>query len=209
METKGMPKGLEALPEHIRDKAADQFKPRTDTVKNYLTAYASRTDTTDGTMIMNFDAMTIYHLNPGNKTYTKFDVMSQGEDGGMGQAFIQGMTKDVQISSTDETKEISGYKCKKYIMKLMGEESEYWLSKDVEGYDEFREMTEKMKKMFEKSPMLGQTNMVGIISKLDGFPIMIVMNMMGMKTVTTLKKVEKKSLSKDLFKVPEGYKLQK
>jgi hypothetical protein len=32
--------------------------------------------------------------------------------------------------------------------------------------------------------------------------------MMGMKTTTTLKKIDKKSLSKNLFKVPGGYKLK-
>jgi hypothetical protein len=42
----------------------------------------------------------------------------------------------------------------------------------------------------------------------EGFPVRTVSNVMGMKSTTTLKKIEKKSLSKDLFKVPDGYTLQ-
>jgi hypothetical protein len=40
-----------------------------------------------------------------------------------------------------------------------------------------------------------------------GFPVKTVNNMMGMTVTTTLKKIEKRLLSKELFKVPAGYKL--
>jgi hypothetical protein len=50
-------------------------------------------------------------------------------------------------------------------------------------------------------------NMGGMSGK-EGFPVQTVSNVMGMKTITTLKKIEKKSLSKTLFKVPGGYKLK-
>jgi hypothetical protein len=50
-------------------------------------------------------------------------------------------------------------------------------------------------------------NMGGMSGK-EGFPVKTVSNVMGMKTTTTLKKIEKKSLSKNLFKVPGGYKLK-
>jgi hypothetical protein len=44
-------------------------------------------------------------------------------------------------------------------------------------------------------------NIVGFSGK-HGFPVKTVNNMMGMTVTTTLQKIEKKSLSKDLFKVP-------
>jgi hypothetical protein len=42
----------------------------------------------------------------------------------------------------------------------------------------------------------------------EGFPVKTESNVMGMKTTTTLKKIEKKSLSKNVFKVPGGYKIK-
>ena len=48
---------------------------------------------------------------------------------------------------------------------------------------------------------------LGIQAK-EGFPVNTVNKVMGMTTTSTLKKIEKRSLSKDLFKVPGGYKLR-
>ena len=46
------------------------------------------------------------------------------------------------------------------------------------------------------------------MSSEEGFPLRTLSNAMGMKSTTILKKIEKKSLSKDPFKVPGGYKLK-
>jgi len=48
--------------------------------------------------------------------------------------------------------------------------------------------------------------MSGISGK-EGFPVRTVTDMMGVKSTTTLKTIQKKSLNKNLFKIPEGYKL--
>jgi hypothetical protein len=195
----GMPEGLpKDLPEQVRDQMSEQFKAKTETTKNYLTSYASRTETGDMIIIMEFDTMTIYQLDPRAKTYTKLNIMAE-----IGQ-MAEEMMKDMKVTPTNETKEIAGYKCIKYNVAVMDMKSEHWLSKDVKGYKEFKAINEKI---FKKNPKLRQMNMGGMSGK-EGFPVQTLSNVMGMKTITTLKKIEKKSLSKTLFKVPGGYKLK-
>jgi len=202
VKTGGEPKGLpENLPKELRDQMLAQFKSETDTQKHYLTPYASRTETKQGITIMDFESMTLYQLNPKNKTYTKINMTSMMK-GQMGE-MAKKMAEDSKTTRTNETKKIAGYRCRKYIITIMGSESEYWLSKDVKGYKEFEAINEKMLK---KHPELKQMQMAGITGE-DGFPVETVTNMMGMKTITLLEKIERKSLSKELFKIPAGYKL--
>ncbi len=105
----GMPEGLpKNLPKQVLDQMSEQFKAKTETTKNYLTSYASRTETGDMIIIMEFDTMTIYQLDPRAKTYTKLNIMAE-----IGQ-MAEEMMKDMKVTPINETKEIAGYKCKKY-----------------------------------------------------------------------------------------------
>ena len=202
VKTGGMPEGLpENLPKEARDQMLAQFKGEADTQKHYLTPYASRTDTKQGITIMDFESMTMYQLNPMNKTYTKIDMKSMME-GQMGE-MARKMAEDSKVTRTDDTKKIAGYRCRKYIVIIMGSKNEYWMSKDVEGYREFEALNEKM---LQKHPEFKQMQMGGFTGK-EGFPVETVTNMMGIKTTTALEKIEEKSLSKGLFMVPAGYKL--
>ena len=202
VKTGGAPKGLpENLPKEVRDQMLVQFKGEADTQKHYLTPYASRTETKQGITIMDFESMTMYQLNPKNKTYTKIDMTSMMK-GQMGE-IAKKMAEDSKVTRTNETKKIAGYRCRKYIVTIMGAESEYWMSKEVGGYREFEALNEKMLK---KHPEFKQMQMGGFTGK-EGFPVETVGNMMGMKTTTALEKIEEKSLSKGLFKIPAGYKL--
>jgi hypothetical protein len=203
VSTSGVPAGLEGLPPQARSALVDQFKPETKTVKYYLTSHASRTDlSNDIIMITEFDTMTMYQLNVGDKTYTKTDMLS-----GMEQDMPQDMM-EIRVTPTSETKKISGYKCTKYNVTMMREKSEYWLSKDVTGYKEFKAITAKCEKKLQKDPMLWKTSVMGMASQLEGFPVKTVTNVMGITTTTTLQRIEKKSLPNDLFQVPKEYKLQ-
>ena len=194
----GMPEGFpEDLPKQVRDQMLAQFKPKTETTKHYLTSYASRTETGEMIIIMNFRNMIVYQINPSDKTYRKMNMMSE-----MGR-MAEGMAEGRQVRASNETKKIAGYTCRKYIVTMMGFENEHWLSKDVKGYAEYKAMTEKM---YESNPRLKQMQM-GDTSEMQGFPVKTVSNVMGITTTTTLKKIEKKTLSKDLFEVPRGYKL--
>ncbi len=200
--TKGVPTGM---PKNLPKQVLDQFN-KTETVKNYLTSNASRTDTSDGIMIMDLDTMTMYQLNTTDKTYTKVNMMSL-MDNEMARGLMKGITQDMKITPANETKKIAGYGCKKYNVTMMGSTSEYWLSKDVEGYKEFRVLGKKMEKMVENNPGLKQMSAASMAGNLDGFPVQTVINVMGMTTTTTLKSIVEKALSKDLFMMPNDYKL--
>jgi len=183
--------------------------------KYYYTLEASRMESGDSVTIMDFQKGTMYVLNPKDKTYQ--EMIPQEASGDMDkeeQAFMkkmmEGMMESVEITPTNETRRISGYKCRKYNMTMMGVNNEYWLSKEVKGYEEFKKISEQMAKGFEKNPMLKQTNITGMMNKLDGFPVKTVNRMPGGGTITTtLKRIEKKSLSRNLFRVPKGYTLKK
>ncbi len=200
METKGVPAGM---PENMPKQILDQFN-RTETTTNYLTSYASRTETITDAIIIDFQTLIMYQLNLIEKTYTKIDMMSAMENM-KGQKITGGLAEDIEVTATNETKKIAGYMCRKYNVRMMGTTSQYWLSKDVTGYKDYQEYNKKMEKIIQKIPALKQMSMAG---KLDGFPVRTTIDMMGVKSTTTLTRIEKKSLSKDLFQIPKGYKLQ-
>ena len=199
MVSGGVPAGL---PSNLPKQMLDQFN-KTETIKYYLTSYAYRTDTNDGIMIIKHDTMTMYHIKIKDKTYTKVNMMSL-MDNELGKGMVEGLAEEMKVTPTNETKKIAGYMCKKYNMTMMGSNNEFWISKDVKGYKEYTALGKKMEKTFEKNPMLRKMGMAG---KWDGFPVQTVMNVMGITTTTTLKTIEGKALSKDLFEIPKGYKM--
>ena len=183
-------------------------------IKTYVTADASRAERKGEITIMNFADMTSYEINTKDKTYTQNDLKEMLKMPEMDEAqtaqlkeMLKQMAESTQIVPTDETREISGYNCRKYDVQMMMAKGEYWISKDVKGYSELKAFNEKMAKAFENAPMVKLMNMSGILNKLDGFPIMTIMTVMGGTTTTTVNKVEQKPLNKDLFTVPAGYKL--
>lgn len=183
-------------------------------VKTYLTSYASRTERDGQINIMNFDTKIMYHINPQAKTYQQINLAEigkppamSGEKGKAQQQMMKNMMGNIQVTPTDEKKQIAGYNCRKYLVSGMMMNSEYWVSKDVKGYDEVKAIGKKVAGIFEENPMMKQMNIAGMMAQLDGFPVQMVMNIMNGTSTTTLKKIEEKSLDKSLFSVPAGYKL--
>jgi hypothetical protein len=181
-------------------------------IKTYLTANAFRTEREGQISIMNFDTKIMYHINPQAKTYQKINMAEigkppemKGEKANTQQQMMKNMMGNIQVTPTQETRQIAGYNCRKYQVTGMMMNSDYWLSKDVKGYEEIKEIGNKISGIFDDNPMMKQMNIPGMISQLDGFPVQMVMNIMQGTSTTTLKKIEKKSLDKSLFSVPEGY----
>jgi hypothetical protein len=184
----------------------------TKVIKTYLTAYASRTEREGQITIMNFDTKVMYQINPQAKTYQQTNMAEmgkppemKGEKGQMQQQMMKNMMGNIQVTPTQETRQIAGYNCQKYLVSGMMMNSDYWLSKDVKGYEEVKEIGKKIASVFDENPMMKQMNIAGMMGQLDGFPVQMVMNIMKGTSTTTLKKIEKKSLDKSLFSVPEGY----
>ncbi|MBT3257594.1 MAG: DUF4412 domain-containing protein [Deltaproteobacteria bacterium] len=194
----GMPKGLPRdLPKPPKHPGMTRSGSGPETIKNYLTSYGSRIETKDDITIILFDDMTIYQLDPSTGTYIKIKMSEMEESMGP----MAKMSEDAKIMATGETKTIKGFKCEKYIMTFMGVENVQWLSKDVTGYDEYEKIS---KKVMRNSPQFRKMGLSGSLSG-KGFPVKMESGVMGMTTTTTLQKIEKTSLSKDLFKVPAGY----
>jgi len=193
--TGGMPSNLpQNVPESVRKQIMSQFQGEEKTVKNYLTPYASRTDTEENVTIIRFDNMTLYQLNPSTRTYTEIDMSKMGAMG-------QETAEDITITATDETSVINGYKCRKYIVSVMGMESEQWLSKDVPGYDEYEKLSQKWARAASKFKK------PGISRELSGkgFPVKTVSGVMGVTSTTTLKNIKETSIDKKRFEIPGNY----
>lgn len=174
---------------------------KTQTVTTYYTPHATRSNAGDAAMIMDFKTMDMYNLNTANKTYTKMNLNEMGDQ----MAAAAKMMGNMKVTATNETKTIAGYKCKKYVMKSMMGETEFWVSKDVKGADELMKISKKLAKSFENNPIMSQMSNIGMINKMDGFPVQTITKIMGGSSTTTLTSIKKKSVNKDLLTVPAGY----
>lgn len=197
-ETKGVP----GQPDEIQ------------TVDHYFSKNASRTEIGNMATIMDFADMTLYHLDIQAKTFSKIDLNAIGqmkEEGKDAEAFskmMKQMMGETKIIPTDETQKIAGYNCRKYNMQVMMMQIEYWVTKEIGHYEELKEIGENMAKSFDNNPMLQHMNFAAHMKELDGFPVRTVtQNPMGGTIISTLKHIEKKNLSDELFKVPSDYKL--
>jgi len=202
--------------EAVQESKGMMHKPdSTGIIKNYMTTNAFRVEHEEGVTIMDFASKTMYQIDPASKTYQQLDMTTlgqppaemKGEQAEAAQKMMKGMMSEIQVTPTQEKKQIAGYDCQKYLVSMMMMQSEYWLSKAVPGYAEIKEIGKKMKSLFEGNPMVQQMNIAGMMDKLDGFPVQTVMHMMNGTITTTLKTIETKSLDPSLFKVPAGYTL--
>jgi hypothetical protein len=185
------------------------------TLKNYFTSNASRVELSSGKVyILDYNAMKLFSLDPKAKTYTELgigklpglpDKSGAGKQKLMDEAITAVLA--IQVTPTDEMKTIEGYKCRKYNVNLGIVNGEYWVSKDVKGYQELKTLGAKGASIVDKNPMLRQFNIAGMVEKLDAFPVYTVNHVMGGTVQSTLKKIEQKPLDPALFRVPEDYTL--
>ncbi len=195
VESKGKPQGMSTnLPQIL---TGHMNKSRT--VRYYLSEQGLRTESSDSVMIMDFKTGTVYTLHPKNRTFMKAEPASdKGKE--------KKDAPDVQLIPTEETKEISGYSCRKYRIKYPQGEGEYWVSKDVGILDNYNKMREKIKKTGGKYAGFGRMNAPGLTAGTEGFPIMTRTEMMGISTTATVIKIEEKEAEPGRYKVPDNYK---
>jgi len=119
---------------------------------------------------------------------------------------MEQMMKDMKIEETDQTKEISGYKCKLVYVTIMGIKSEYWITKEIKEYGKLQEDAKQYVKKLKHNPAFASiANMTDMFDKLQGFAIMTSTEFGGMKTSNKVTKVEEKKLSEDLFSPPKEF----
>lgn len=138
---------------------------------------------------------------------------------GQMQMMDQGASEPVTLKKTNEKKKISGYHCTKYEV-LRGTEKvrEIWMTdwKNIKDGNEALEAFEAMGTFFKSliesykdSPLIQMLdNPYSHANKMNGFPVLTVEIDEGEATYETLfKNIEKKSISKDRFNPPKGYRL--
>jgi hypothetical protein len=188
----------------------------TQTTKNYYSKNASRVEAGDKVMIIDYGSMMLYQLDPAEKTYSEVDFnqmmagpAGQGQQAAnkrqMFQKMMKSMMDSIQVTPTGEHKKIAGYDCHKVNVQMMTVSSEYWVSNDVPGYDELKQITAEAAQKFKDNPVLAQMTQTDMLTKLDGFPVQVISKMSNRTMTTTLQQVEQKTLSADLFKIPAGY----
>lgn len=96
--------------------------------------------------------------------------------------------KEPEVKKTTETKKILGYNCTKFIVTQEGQEMEMWATTEIKG---------KLQSRFTEN----------IGSKVEGFPLMIMVEQNNMVVTMTATKFEDKVPSGTDFstKVPDGY----
>ncbi len=184
--------------------------------KNYLTSSASRIETGDGKVIIfDYNSSVFYTLSPMTRSYSQVKIddvpgvpaeASPAEKEQLGK--LMGGMMQLKVSPTSESKTVEGYNCRKYLVDMAMTQGVYWVSKDVPGYTELKSIGAKLGSLSAKNPVLRQMNIAAIVDKLEGFPVMIVTNMMGGTVTSTLRKVEQKPLNPDLFVVPKDFSLK-
>ena len=185
--------------------------------KNYFTSNRSRFEMGNGKVfILDYKAMKMFSLDSKAKTYTELNLgqvpglpenMPAANKEKVGE--LMGAILAIHITPTNEVKTIEGYQCRKYNANFAGMNGEYWVSKDVKGYQELKAVGSKLGAIAERYPMLRQINIAGMVEKLDGFPVYAVNHVMGGTVESTLKKIEQKTLDPGLFVIPKDYALKK
>jgi len=149
----------------------------------YFKGNMSRSEITMGmgissTTIVNSKTNEVTSLNDmmGNKTATIIDTDDQKKE----------KDDDYKVELVNETKEISGYKCKKAILKnTSGSLIELFYTENISASSQFSSQWKSLK----------------------GFPLEYVIDVSGMNMKMTAKSITSEKVSDELFKIPPDYKL--
>lgn len=112
---------------------------------------------------------------------------------------VKWQPEDYKILDTDETTQIAGYNCKKYIvMNRDSLDSEFWLTQDLGDINQY---AGNWVEILDKITSVTKIDKYKLLSEKG---IIMQSNVKSNKTIVT--KLEKKLLPEDLFDVPEYYK---
>ncbi len=165
--------------------------------KTYLKGQKMKIESPDSIMIMDFDAQTITHLSPTQKTYTvsKFSELGAGMD-------KAGMNVNIDVKETGQKKTINGFNSSEVVMTMeidnpqarqqgmkMKMEMDIWVSPDVPGAQELRTFYQKNAGKFPWGAMMGAggrgsesmqkaiTELRRKMAEIKGVPVLQVMKM--------------------------------
>jgi hypothetical protein len=146
----------------------------------------------EASMIMDMKEMKMITIMPEQKMYMEYPLKKAMEEH---KAEMKEEMEKVRV--TDETKEINGFNCTKIVSKDDGENVEAWVTKELGNF------------MFFEGPMGGgeMPDWYSEFSDAGFFPILVIERDDDGEEESRweVTKVEKKSLSDDLFVPPAGY----
>ncbi len=180
-------------------------EPKTTFQKNYMKDYKMRTESDESIMILDMESGNMHQLNPKEKTYFTMNLNDMMEQMGPMKEMMENMMKDMKVEETDETEKIAGYKCKKVNINMMGMNISSWVTDEVPGFKKYYDNMKKLAEKYAANPMI-KNMMSPAMEKVKGFTMKTESNVMGMKNVMTVKKVEEKDISDDKFEIPKDYK---
>ena len=164
--------------------------------KTYLKGQKMKVDSGNSVLIMDFDAQTITHIDPAQKTYRVSKFSDVAETLGKG-----GMDVNIDIKETGQHKVINGYNASEAVMTMdidspqakqngmkMRMEMEIWISPDVPGAQEMRAFYQRNAARFPWSQLAGsgqggagmQKGIVELrrkMAEMKGVPVLQVMKM--------------------------------
>ncbi len=179
-------------------------------------------------MIFRLDKQLLWTVKPEEKTYSEVTFADMEKMAGESAQRMEAMKKrmkempeeqrkmmekmmgandqPVEVKSTGESKSISGYPCKKFVV-LRGKEQimSLWITDQLK---EFKPLMADWKNFSERmSAMTAQfaKGMSDIYKKINGFPMQTTLSIMGQTITTTVTKVEKHSTPASEFEIPAGY----
>ncbi len=148
---------------------------------------------------VDYATMRLYHFDKVNGQCTQYRLESQksvsisAESDSRIVAANDLLLAEIQVSETTETKEISGYQCKKktallgaglFRFKNFGPKvfnrfgqtlsegtGSYWVSKDPAIWSHLQTLIEQRVKYFAAVPLLYRIDPLGLMGKLKGFPM--------------------------------------
>lgn len=184
---------------------------RKGTTTRYYTATKFRSDT-DGKSIgiVDVEKERIIMLVPAMKAFAEQSFEQFIEMFADSEPAAQNM----EVEETEETEEISGYKCRKviYRFKVLDAEvvKECWLTSEVELDPAWKALTEAAYAKLKDCPRMGLVFATAKADIAKGlFAVRIVTYMktpLGAGTSTeTVTKIEEGELDDSLFEIPEGY----
>ncbi|MBN1880425.1 DUF4412 domain-containing protein [bacterium] len=164
--------------------------------------------------IIHFVKRELIELNMKEKSYTvtRFDdIVPQTEAGGktsQAENTINRMIASMEVTATDETQVINGYKCTKLRVVIMkGTPADYWVTKDVPEYGILLAPLEANREIFSHHNVLKSAlEIYDVYKKLDGFTVKSISRLMNLELITESVNISVEPIDPRLFQPPEDFK---
>ncbi len=181
-------------------------------------------------LITRFDKGVMWTLDPENKQYTEIKIdegigIEEVEHGEEGRELVM---PEIKVERTGKKKVLLDKECEEVVVSMMVEDDEgsmtfaqtMWVTKDMPGYEEISDMSEKMTALGLKSSQQGMMEDQKLaeefqrkIEDIEGFPLEFTMDItmatedmsFSIKTHSVVTKLDKKPIDHRVFEIPKGY----